>query len=110
MALVLPMASVQRYVCTISMNFSGNVKNCPMKGSDCCEGKNHEVPECMVKAQLLPDAVNPHVDQISFIRAEEVIFLRLTTADLKTIDALPARHRAPPDPLEWYVKQQRLMI
>jgi hypothetical protein len=113
MAVVLPMASVQRYVCTISMNFSGNVKNCPMKGSDCCGGQNQEVPECMVKVQLLPDAENPHVDQIPFFRAEEVNFLRLTIVDLRSIDAFPVRserHRAPPDPLEWYIKQQRLLI
>ena len=113
MAVVLPMASVQRYVCTISMNFCGNANDCSMKESDCCKGKSQVVPDCMVKAELLPNAEAPNLDQIPFIKAGEVIFLRLTIADLRSIDAFPVRserHRAPPDPLEWYIKQQRLLI
>ena len=111
MALVLPMAGVQRYVCTVDMEFSGNIDDCPMTGDDCCKGEG--VPECMVEADLIPDAELPNLLQIPFLRADEVIYLRLSVADLRGIDAAPARseyRRGPPDSREWYVKQQRLLI
>lgn len=67
----------------------------------------------MVKAKLLPDAEQPNLSQMPFLKADEVIFLRLSVADLRGIDTSPARserRRGPPDPREWYVKQQRLLI
>ncbi|MFN5578591.1 MAG: hypothetical protein ACK49X_03135 [Akkermansiaceae bacterium] len=112
MTLVLPMAGVQRYVCTVDMEFSGNIDDCPMTGDD-CGGEDSELPDCMVTTDLVPDAEPPNLWQIPFLRADEVIYLRLSVADLRGIDAAPARseyRRGPPDSREWYVKQQRLLI
>ncbi len=112
MTLVLPMAAVQRYVCTLDMNFSGDVEDCPMNCCDC--GDDHQnVPECMVKADPLPDADFPNFAQIPYSKSDEVIYLRLSVADLRGNTASPARsehRRGPPDSREWYVKQQRLLI
>jgi hypothetical protein len=114
MALVLPMAGVQRYICPMNMEFSGNTDDCPMSGGDCCKGKEkNTVPDCMVKADSLPDADVPNFDQMPYLKADEVMYLRLSRVDLREIDVLPARlecGRAPPDSREWYVKQQRLLI
>ena len=112
MAVVLPMAGVEKYICTMDMEFSGNIDECPMKCGDCC-GDDSGVPDCMVKADVLPDAEMPNLAQIPFLKAEEVIYLRLSVADLRGIDASPVRaehRRGPPDSREWYVKQQRLLI
>ncbi len=112
MTLVLPMAGVQRYICTLDMNFSGDVAGCPMNCCD-CGGDPQNVPDCMVKADPLPDADFPNFAQIPYLKANEVIYLRLSVADLRGIDASPVRsehRRGPPDSREWYVKQQRLLI
>lgn len=112
MAVVLPMASVQRYVCTLSMEFSGKTDDCPMTVKDCCK-ENHEVPDCMVEAKFLPDAEAPNSGQIPYLKADEVVFLGLEIMALREIHPFPEYsqlHHAPPDSLEWYVKQQRLLI
>jgi hypothetical protein len=112
MAVVLPMASVQRYVCTLSMEFSGKTDDCPMTAKDCCK-ENHEVPDCMVEAKFLPDAEAPNSGQIPCLKADEVVFLGLKIMVLREIHRFSEHspsHRAPPDSLEWYVKQQRLLI
>lgn len=112
MAMVLPMAGAQRYICTLNMEFSGDVEDCPMNCCDC--GDDHQsVPDCMVKADILPDAELPHLAQLPFLRPEMVVYLGISEADLSGISAPPVRserHRDPPDPLKWYVKQQRLLI
>jgi hypothetical protein len=111
MALVLPMAGVQRYVCTVDMEFSGNIDDCPMTGDDCCKGEG--VPECMVEADLIPDAELPNLGQMHILPPDGAIFVRISAENLRQIDACSTRledHRDPPDPLDWYVKQQRLLI
>lgn len=112
MALVLPMAGVQRYVCTMEMEFSGNLNDCPMT-EDECGGENSEIPDCMVATDLFPDAEPPNLAQILYLKADEVIFLRLSATDLRGMTFVPVRsehRRGPPDSREWYVKQQRLLI
>lgn len=112
MAVVLPVAGVQKYVCTMDMEFSGDVDECPMTGGD-CDGESQGPPDCMVKADFLPDAEPPNLAQIPFLKADEVIYLRLSAADIRGNDACAARsehRRGPPDSREWYVKQQRLLI
>jgi hypothetical protein len=112
MAVVLPMAGVERYVCTMDMEFSGNLDDCPMTGDD-CGGGDHELPDCMVTTDLVPDAEPPNLAQIPFLKADEVIYLRISVTDLKANSTSPARmehRRGPPDSREWYVKQQRLLI
>ena len=112
MALVLPMASVQRYVCTLSIEFSGKTDDCPMTVKDCCKEK-HEVPDCMVQAKFLPDGEAPNSGQVPCLKTDEVVFLGLEIMALREIHLFSERtqpHRAPPDSLEWYVKQQRLLI
>lgn len=112
MAVVLPMASVQKFICTQDMKFSGNVADCSKNCCDC--GDDHQsIPDCMVKAKVFPDAEQPNLAQMPFLRADEVIFLRLSVANLRGIDTSPVRsehRRGPPDSREWYVKQQRLLI
>lgn len=83
-----------------------------MNGDD-CDGESQGLPDCMVATDLLPDAEPPNLAQMLFLKADEVIYLRLSVADLRGIDASPARsehRRGPPDSREWYVKQQRLLI
>lgn len=83
-----------------------------MTGDD-CGGEGSGLPDCMVKANPLPDAEQPNLDQIPFLKTDEVIFLRLSVADLRGIDTSPVRsehRRGPPDSREWYLKQQRLLI
>jgi hypothetical protein len=112
MAMVLPMAGVQQYVCTMDMEFSGNIDDCPMNGDD-CSGGGSELPDCMITTDLVPDAEPPNLAQIPFLRADEVIYLQLSELDLRGNDATPVRlelRRGPPDSREWYVKQQRLLI
>ncbi len=112
MAVVLPMAGVQRYICTLDMAFSGGAEDCPMNCCDCGDDPQN-VPDCMVKADPLPDADFPNFAQIPYLKADEVIYLRLSVADLRGITASPVRlehRRGPPDSREWYVKQQRLLI
>ncbi len=112
MAVVLPMAGAQKYICTMDMEFSGNIDDCSKNCCDC--GDAHQtVPDCMVKANPLPDAEQPNLAQMPFLKADEVIYLRLSVADLRGIDTTLARsehRRDPPDSREWYVKQQRLLI
>lgn len=112
LALVLPMAGMQHYVCTMDIAFSGALTDCPMNGDD-CDGESHGLPDCMVAAELLPDAEPPNLTQIYFLKAEDVTYLRLSLADLRGIDTFFDRigqHRIPPDSREWYLKQQRLLI
>lgn len=112
MALVLPMAAVQRYVCTMEMEFSGNLNDCPMTGDDCGE-ENSEIPDCMVATDLVPDAEPPNLTQIPYLKADEVVYLPLSATDLRRTTIVPVRsehRRGPPDSREWYVKQQRLLI
>ena len=112
MTLVLPMAGVQRYMCTLNMNFSGDAADCPRSCCDCGDDPQN-VPDCMVKVVSLPDAVVPDFSQILFLKADEVIYLRISLVEWRGIDAFPTRfefRRGPPDPREWYVKQQRLLI
>ena len=83
-----------------------------MNGCDCGDDEQ-TVPDCMVKANPLPDAEQPNLAQSPNLKADEVIYLRLSVADLRGITASPARserRRGPPDSREWYVKQQRLLI
>jgi hypothetical protein len=111
MALVLPMAGVQRYVCTVDMKFSGKVTECPNQCGDCCKGEG--VPECMVEADLIPDAELPNLGQMHILPPDGFIFVRISAENLRQTDACSTRledHRDPPDPLDWYVKQQRLLI
>jgi hypothetical protein len=112
MALVLPMAGVHKYLCARNIEFSGGSDDCP---SNCCDcgGDHQNVPDCMVKADPIPDADFSGFGQISFLKAEEVIFLPLSALDLRGFDVFCAPlecGRAPPDQREWYVKQQRLLI
>ena len=96
----------------MDMGFSGKVNECPMKCGDCC-GDDSGIPDCMVKADPLPDAEMPNLDQIPFLKASEVSYLRLSVADLRGIDASPTRSehlRGPPDSREWYLEQRRLLI
>ena len=112
MAMVLPMAGVEKYVCTVDMRFSGSPEDCPMNDCDCGDN-DHSIPDCMVKADFLPDAEPPNLVQIPFLRADEVGYLRLSAVDLSGIDACFRRsecRRGPPDLLAWYVEQQRLLI
>ena len=57
MAMVLPMAGVQHYFCTMSMAFVDGTGECPVEKKECC-GEKHkpEKPDCMVSTKLLPNA------------------------------------------------------
>lgn len=111
MTLVLPMAGVQRYVCTVDMKFSGKVTECSNECGDCCKGDG--LPECMVEADLIPDAELPSLGQIHILPPDGAIFVRISAENLRQTDACSTRfedHRDLPNPLDWYVKQQRLLI
>lgn len=58
MTLVLPMAGVQRYFCTVDMAYVDGEAKCLVETKDCCKTEKHSPakPECMVVAKLLPNA------------------------------------------------------
>lgn len=112
MAVVLPMAGMQQYVCVMGMEFSASVDDCPMTEKD-CENRDREIPDCMIASDLIPDAELPSLGQISVWNADQFHFLRLDIEELVGADSvknLEEFDRGPPDVVELYVKQQRLLI
>lgn len=80
---------------------------------DGCGEQDSGIPDCMVKIDLLPDAELPHLGHAAFLKADQVIHLRISASDLKRIYAFNVgfeRCLELPDSLDWYVKQQRLLI
>jgi hypothetical protein len=116
MAVMLPMAGVQHYFCTMSMTFVSNGNECPVETKDCCgKTEKHKPvdPDCMVVAKLLPNAETPSPFQVPGATG---IWSMLSVS----MDALapgervgrisPEKDRGPPDRHRLFMEHQRLLI
>jgi hypothetical protein len=115
MAVVLPMAGVQQYFCTIAMVFMDCAENCPVdKQNDCCsKEKQPESPACTTVAKVLPNASITIPAQIPVIGADRYFLEGLVfgaVADDQFEAVIPLRHRGPPDLRRMYMVQRRLLI
>lgn len=117
MAVVLPMAGVPQYFCTMTMAFVDGAEECPVnEEKDCCgkEGETRdEAPGCMTVAKVLPHADLTAPTQIPAMDTEgifiEVVSFGGFPADrFETIH--PPHRRGPPDPRRIYVVQRKLLI
>ena len=117
MAVVLPMAGVQQYFCTMTMAFVEAAENCPVdEEKSCCEKETHkqsEAPICMTAAKLLPNADLTAPAQIPAIQTDGVfqeLFVLADAPEDRFETVFPLRHRGPPDLRRMYVVQRRLLI
>ncbi len=115
MAMVLPMAGVQHYFCTMSMAFVDGTGDCPVEEKDCCGKKGeHEPinPDCMVSSKLLPNAEKSSPVQLPTADASSI--LPVTTIDLvpafRVERISPEKDRGSPDIPRLYLLQRRLLI
>jgi len=117
MSVVLPMAGVQQYFCTMTMAFVDGAEDCPVDTQeDCCmeeKDKQSQAPECMAAAKFLPNAYLTAPTQIPGVDTQgvflEVVLLGGLPEDhFETV--YPLRHRGPPDLRRIYVVQRRLLI
>ena len=116
MAVVLPMAGVQRHFCTMSMAFVDSAEECPVKEKDCCgETEKHAPlePDCMISAKLLPDAEKSGASSLPLASANwdmlPVFDFHHAPAP-ECVDALSERDRGPPGVSRLYLAQRRLLI
>lgn len=116
MAMVLPMAGVEQYFCTMSMSFVTGSNDCPVNEEKCCgeKGKHEPVtPDCMVSSKLLPNAEKSMQLQIPAFCGWS--FLPISAVEIfpnaEIITVSPERDRGPPDDLpRLYLVQRRLLI
>ncbi|QTN33177.1 hypothetical protein HZ994_12920 [Akkermansiaceae bacterium] len=116
MSAVLPLAGVQRYFCTMNMEFVQGADDCPAEPKSCCAKKEKHKPtepDCMASAKLLPNA-DKHTP-IHIPSADGV----WETIPVTFQDSMPTRlagpvyvetERAPPDRSGLYADFRRLLI
>lgn len=116
MTLVLPMAGVQKYFCTMSMAFVEGAESCPVEQKDCCKKEqNHQPtkPKCFVSAKLLPNADETIPVHLPAEDAQWCMVL-VSMADLQPVivsaNVFPEKEREPPDRTRLFLVQKRLLI
>lgn len=115
MAMVLPMAGVQHYFCTMTMVFVDGADDCPVETEDCC-GKRGDhkpaTPDCLVSTKLLPNAEKssplqiPMADAWSIAPVVAVDFFPVSLVEVIS----PEKDRGLPDLPRLYLVQRRLLI
>jgi hypothetical protein len=116
MAVVLPVAGVQRYFCTMSMAFISDTNSCPVEKKDCCGNPKKQLPSepyCMVVAKLIPNAEKSGPMQIpAAIRDGSIIpgsMAGLVPSERAKLIA-PQNDRGSPDRNRLFIEHQRLLI
>ena len=115
MTLILPMAGVQRYFCTMDMsNVRGEAK-CLVETKDCCKPEKHSPakPECMIVSKLLPNA-----DKSSPLQVPAAFVVCLIPQTMPAIEPLAPIDpgfsqevlRGPPKPERLFLTFERLLI
>lgn len=117
MALVLPMAGVQQYFCTIAMAFVDGADDCPVEAEkDCCKKEREpkpDAPDCMVVAKSLPEASLPNPADLPTAQSIDIFpefQLVREIPELRPMEIVPQSHRGPPDLRRTYALQRRLLI
>lgn len=117
MALVLPMAGVQQYFCTVAMAFVDSAEDCPVETEkDCCKKERQPRPDatdCMVGAKALPDAGLPNPVDLPPVQVTDTL-LEIPSVDvisgLRALEIHPQSRRGPPDMRRTYALHRRLLI
>jgi hypothetical protein len=116
MAAVLPMAGLQRYFCTMNMEFVNSAEDCSKEEKSCCAKKEkHEptAPDCMASAKLLPNANKSTPVQIP---AADGVWAMVPVVIREFVPArcvervFPEKERGPPDGSRLFIAQRRLLI
>jgi hypothetical protein len=114
MALVLPVAGVQKQFCTVLMAFVEGADGCPAEKEDCCGKKNCSKPtDCMVASKLLPNAEKSSPAKLPPAPSNWTFLPQPMAFDMHEIPVVgisPAQLRAPPDPPRLFLLQRRLLI
>ncbi len=114
MTVVLPMAGVQKFFCTVSMAFVDGAECCPVQKEDCCKTEHQPLkPDCFVSAKTLPNADETTPVQLPAADAQWSI-VSVTMADLLPVivpaNVFPEQERGPPDRVGLFLVQERLLI
>ncbi len=114
MAVVLPVAGVQRQFCTMAMVFVDAPDDCPVQKKDCCgKHESHKPADCMITAKLLPNAEKSSPASLPAMPSEWT-WLPLpaanTVAGISVRKISPEALRDPPDPPRLFLIQRRLLI
>jgi hypothetical protein len=116
LAMVLPMAGVQKYFCMVDMLCLGVAENCSVEQEDCCGPEDEplkEKPDCFVFTKLIPDAekaAHPFVPEVN------ACWMMLPVPRMDALPGVIAIHefsekkRGSPDGVGLFLLQQRLLI
>jgi hypothetical protein len=114
MALVLPVAGVQKQFCTILMTYVDGADQCPVKKEDCCGKKDCGKPaDCMVASKLLPNAEKASPAKLPPAPENWTLLppaMAFHVSEIPVAGISPAPLRAPPDPPRLFLLQRRLLI
>lgn len=114
MAVVLPVAGVQKQFCTMAMAFVDGSDVCPARKNDCCGKKDSHKPEdCMITAKLLPNAEKSSPASLPAMPSAWTwlsipVFDTITELSVRKISPEPPR--GPPDPPRLFLIHRNLLI
>lgn len=112
MSAVLPLAGVQRYFCTMNMEFVEGADDCTREAKSCC-GKKHMEPDCMMSAKLLPNADKHSPLQLPAadgVWAMVPVLMEECFPPRCVGRVFPEKERGPPDRARLFIVQRRLLI
>lgn len=114
MALVLPVAGVQRQFCTMLMAYVEGADDCPAQKKDCCGKRDCSKPaDCMIASKLLPNAEKSSPAKLPPVPENWTILpppIAFDVLEIPPVGISPAQLRAPPDPPRLFLLQRRLLI
>jgi hypothetical protein len=114
MALVLPVAGVQKQFCTVLMAFVECVDGCPAEPENCCGKRDCSKPtDCMVASKLLPNAEKSSPAKLPLAPANWTMIPQPMVFDVPNVPVVeisPAQLSIPPDPPRLFLLQLRLLI